>query len=145
MADNRRVALRSDTAPPVRALFSQGLRVGDLVQISGQGSIDPSTGDVLHLNDIEAQTATALDAIRWILHAGDSTFPDVVMMRVYLADRTLFAGMNRAYDAYMRANLGAVAPPARTTIIATLPLDGMLIEVDALAISRGLTARETEA
>ena len=127
------VQIYTDHAPKPLSSFSQGVRKGNVVQVSGSGSLDPTTGEVVHLGDIEAQVTATLDIIKAILEAGGASFADVIMVRVYLTSRSDFAGMNSAYERYIAQHVEGVKP-CRTTLMVGLPLEGMLVEIDALAV-----------
>lgn len=132
--DTARRAILTDDAPRPVAQFSPGLSLHGITQVSGQGPLDAATGTVQHPDDIAAQTQLTLHNVSAILDAGGLSFADVAMVRVYLAERAHFGAMNAAYDAFMREQLGSIVPPARTTLIVGLPLEGMLVEIDALAV-----------
>lgn len=121
-------------APIPLARFSQGVRAGQIVQASGQGSLDPETGTVINLGDVRAQTLQTLKLVEAILAAGGATFRDAVMVRVYLTDRAHFGEMNAAYEEFIADRVGDGVPPSRTTLFVGLPLDGMLVEIDAMAV-----------
>jgi 2-iminobutanoate/2-iminopropanoate deaminase len=125
--------IQTDLAPAPLSSFSQGVRSGQIVQVSGSGSLDPATGTVIHLGDVGAQVVATLDIIKGILEAGGASFSDVVMVRVYLTDRSDFPAMNAAYEQYISANVPGVKP-CRTTLMVGLPLEGMLVEIDAIAV-----------
>lgn len=126
--------ITTDLAPAPLSSFSQGVRAsGQIVQVSGSGSLDPATGKVIHLGDVAAQTVQTLNILKGILEAGGATFSDVIMLRVYLTDRSDFAAMNAAYEKYIAENVSGVKP-CRTTLMVGLPLEGMLVEIDALAV-----------
>src|SRR5512134_1890641 len=85
-------------ASPIGA-YSQGLRVGDFVFVSGQGPLDPSTGKIVG-ETIEEQTARVLENIRAILEAGGATMADVVKVSAHLSDLSLFDRYNKVYATY---------------------------------------------
>ena len=120
----------TDAAPAPMPVFSQAVRKGPLLAVSGQGGADPATG--AFSSDVAEQTWQTLRNLRAILDAAGSSFEDVIMLRVYLTDREHFAEMNRAYASYLEAHVNDVLP-ARTTVFVTLPLPQMLVEIDALA------------
>ncbi|UJP08805.1 RidA family protein [Microbacterium sp. KUDC0406] len=123
----------TDAAPAPAHTFSQGVRRGPLVQVSGQGPVDPVTGEYLHPGDVAAQTTRVLENVKAIVEASGATFDDVVMLRVYLASRDDFGTMNDAYGAFVTANTPSGVLPSRTTVITGLPREEMLVEIDALA------------
>jgi len=129
-----KTAVITDRAPAPAHTFSQGVRAGSLLQVSGQGPVDPATDEYVFRGDVAAQTARTLANVEAVLAAGGASFDDVVMVRVYLASRDDFAAMNTAYGEFMSTRLGGCVLPARTTVIVGLPREEMLIEIDALAV-----------
>lgn len=130
-------AVRTEAAPQPAFFFSQGVVAvggGSLLQVAGQGPIDPATGNYLHRGDVEAQTRVTLRNVLSIVEAGGGTLADVVMLRVYLTTRDDFAAMNQAYAVFMQEHLGSGVCPARTTVMVGLPHEDMLVEIDALAV-----------
>jgi len=111
-------------AQPVGA-YSQGLRAGDFVFVSGQGPLDPNTGKVVG-DTIEEQTARVLENIKAILEAGGAGMADVVKVSAHLSDMSLFERYNRVYASYFPD-----PKPTRTTVGSQLP--GILVEIDAIA------------
>jgi len=111
-------------APPAGA-YSQGLRAGDFVFVSGQGPLDPATGKVIG-ETIEEQTARTLENIKAILAAGSATLADVVKVSAHLSDLNLFDRYNHVYASYFPD-----PKPARTTVGSQLK--GILVEIDAIA------------
>ena len=111
-------------APPAGA-YSQGLRAGDFIFVSGQGPLDPATGSVVG-GTIEAQTTRTLENIKAILAAGGATLADVVKVSAHLSDLALFDGYHKIY-----ADDFPDPKPARTTVGSALK--GILIEIDAIA------------
>jgi len=107
--------------------YSQGLRVGDFVFVSGQGPLDPDTGKIVG-ETIEEQTARVLENIKAILEVGGATMADVVKANAYLSDMTLFERYNKVYVTYFPD-----PKPARTTVGTQLPLKGILVEIDVIA------------
>lgn len=111
-------------AQPVGA-YSQGLRAGDFVFVSGQGPLDPKTGKVVGAS-IEEQTTRVLENIKAILEAGGASMADVVKVSAHLSDMSLFERYNRVYAGYFPD-----PKPTRTTVGSQLP--GILVEIDAIA------------
>ena len=133
MAD--RIAISTADAPAPAHTFSQGVRRGPFVQVSGQGAVDPASGEYVHLGDVAAQTTRTLQNVEAILTAGGATFDDVMMLRVYLTKREDFPIMNEAYGAFVSARVTSGVLPARTTVFTGLPREEMLVEIDALAVT----------
>jgi reactive intermediate/imine deaminase len=127
--------LQTPLAPPPMPVFSQGVRKGGILQVSGQGGVDPATGTYASLDDVGLQTTQTLHNVLAILESAGATLDDVVMLRVYLTEREHFAAMNEAYTAFLNPErLPSGILPARTTVFVTLPLPEMLVEIDALAV-----------
>lgn len=127
------IAVSTADAPRPAHAFSQGVRRGPFLQVSGQGPVDPATDEYLHPGDVGAQTTRTLRNVEAILAAGGATIADVLMFRVYLTDRAEFAGMNEAFNEFVRERIPSGALPARTTVFTGLPGAQMLVEIDALA------------
>lgn len=113
-------------AAPIGA-YSQGIRVGDFLFVSGQGPLDPATGQLV-LGTIEEQTARVLENIKIILEAGGATMAAVVKVSAHLSDVELFERYNKVYATYFPD-----PKPTRTTVGSQLPAKGMLVEIDAIA------------
>lgn len=126
--------ISTDNAPAPAHTFSQGVRKGPFVQVSGQGPVDPVTSEYLYPGDVAAQTTRTLENVRAIVEASGASFDDVVMLRVYLTTRDDFAAMNEAYGAFVTAHTPSGVLPARTTVFTGLPREEMLVEIDGIAI-----------
>ncbi len=119
----------SDELPGPKGPYSPAIRAGGFVFVSGQGPIDPATGEVVK-RDIQQQTKLVLENVRAILGAAGSSLDKVVKTNVYLSDIANFAAMNEVYATFFTAE-----PPARTTIqAAALPL-GIDVEIDVIALA----------
>ena len=104
---------------------------GRTIYISGQGSIDES-GKLVGRGDIAAQTRKTLDNMKLALAAAGATLDDVVKVTVYLADVNDRQKVNEVRKEYFKDN-----KPASTLIqISKFALDGMLIEIEAIAVTR---------
>jgi 2-iminobutanoate/2-iminopropanoate deaminase len=121
---SKRQITTSGGAAPIGA-YSQGLRAGDFVFVSGQGPLDPRTGKVVG-STIEEQTTRVLENIKAILEAGGASLADVVKVAAHLSDLSLFERYNRVYAGYFPD-----PKPTRTTVGSQLP--GILVEIDAIA------------
>ena len=129
-----KAAIRTDGAPAPAHTFSQGVRKGPILQVAGQGPMDPELGRYIGLGDVKAQTLRTLENVRAILEAGGASAEDVVMFRVYLTSREDFAAMNEAYGEFVGEHVPSGILPARTTVFTGLPHEEMLVEIDALAV-----------
>lgn len=119
----------SDELPEPKGPYSPAIRAGGFVFVSGQGPIDPATGEVVK-GDVQQQTKLVLENVSAILGAAGSSLDKVVKTNVYLSDIGDFAAMNEVY-----ATVFTTEPPARTTIqAAALPL-GIDVEIDVIALA----------
>jgi len=118
------VILTGDAPRPVGA-YSQGLVVGNLVFVAGQGPLDPVTGNPVG-STIEEQTEAVLRNVGAILAAAGATLDDVVKSTVHLADLSLFGRFDSTY-----ARFFSDPKPVRTTVGSAL--DGILVEIDVIA------------
>ena len=120
-------AISTPQAPAAIGPYSQAIRSGDLVFLSGQVPIDPATGELV-VGDIAVQTERVLDNLAAVLGAAGCTFADVVKTTIYLVDLGDFQMVNQTY-----AKRFAAAPPARATVqVSALP-KGARVEIDAIA------------
>ncbi|GCE02926.1 RidA family protein [Dictyobacter aurantiacus] len=119
----QQISTRQGATP--RGAYSQGLRAGDFIFVSGQGPIDPATGEIVG-QTIEEQTARVLENIKAILAAGGATLDDVVKSTVHLSDLSLFADYNKVYSSYF-----SDPKPTRTTVGSQLA--GFMVEIDVIA------------
>ena len=119
--------IATDGAPKALGPYSQAVRAGEFLFVSGQVPIDPATGELV-AGSIADQTTRALRNIGNILDAAGASFRQVVRTTVYLADLADFPQMNDAYGAIFTP-----PQPARSTIqAARLPRDAR-IEIDVIA------------
>jgi 2-iminobutanoate/2-iminopropanoate deaminase len=122
-------AVRTERAPaPFQgAPYSQAIRAGDLVFVSGQLALRPDHGEIVG-DSIEEQTEQVFANLKAILEAAGSGLERLVKTTVYLSDLGDFAGMNEVYARHV----GEV-PPARATIeVSALP-SGAKVEIEAVA------------
>jgi 2-iminobutanoate/2-iminopropanoate deaminase len=130
-----KTVVRTAAAPAPAHTFSQGVRKGGLLQVSGQGPMDPETNTYIGAGDVRVQTRRTLDNIKAILEAGGASVEDVLMFRVYLTTRDDFAAMNEAYGEFITEQVPSGKLPCRTTVFVGLPHEVMLVEIDALAVA----------
>lgn len=114
-------------APAPRGPYSHAVRAGDLIFVSGQGPLDPSTNE-WKLGDAATETRATLENVRAILRASGADLADVVKCSVFLVDIRDFAAMNEVYAEFF----GDIRP-ARTTVQAILPGRGTRVEIDCVA------------
>jgi 2-iminobutanoate/2-iminopropanoate deaminase len=122
-----RQAVSTASAPKAIGPYSQAIRAGSLLFVSGQVPLDPGTGQIV-VGDIAAQTHRVFQNIGAILEAGGASFDHVVRTTVFLADMNDFAAMNDVYATYF-----ASPAPARATVeVSRLPKDAR-VEIDVIA------------
>jgi 2-iminobutanoate/2-iminopropanoate deaminase len=119
--------LATADAPAAIGPYSQAIRAGDLLFLSGQIALDPATGQVVPGGIVE-QTHQVLRNLGAVLAAGGAAYADVVKTTVYLADMAEFAAMNEIYGTYF-----ATPAPARATIQAAALPRGVRVEIDVVA------------
>ena len=120
-------AVSSPDAPKAIGPYSQAVRAGQLLFVSGQVPLDPATGQIV-AGDIAAQTRRVFDNLGAVLKAGGRSFGDVVRTTVFLADMNDFAAVNDVYGTYFSEPY-----PARATVqVARLPKDAR-VEIDLIA------------
>lgn len=126
-----RKAVFTQATPRPLGPYSQAVRAGSFVFVSGQLGVDPET-QIVVAGDVRAQTARALENVAAALDSADSTLADIVRCGVFLRDMDDFAAMNETYARFFSSD-----PPARTTVAVTrLPKD-VLVEIDAIAVDQG--------
>ena len=122
-----RTAVSTDGAPKAIGPYSQAIRAGSLLFLSGQIPIDPASGQMVD-GDIAQQTHRVFKNLEAILTAAGASFDNVVRTTVYLADMSDFAAMNEVYGTYFSS-----PAPARATVqAARLPKDAR-VEIDLIA------------
>jgi 2-iminobutanoate/2-iminopropanoate deaminase len=117
-------------APAAIGPYSQAVRAGDFVFVSGQIPLDHVTGQLV-AGDVRAQTERVLTNLMAILEASGCEAADVVRTTIYLVDLANFAAVNEVYARFFDSPY-----PARSTVqVAALPRAAE-VEIDAVAISR---------
>ncbi|MFN8458197.1 MAG: Rid family detoxifying hydrolase [Anaerolineae bacterium] len=120
----QQISTKKGAAP--QGSYSQGLKAGDFVFVSGQGPLDPDTGKFVG-DQVEEQVAQTLKNVQAILEAAGASMADVVKVSAHLSDLALFDRYNKVYATFFPD-----PKPTRTTVGSQLP-PGMLVEIDAIA------------
>ncbi len=129
MAEKEAVRTEEAPAPFQGAPYSQAIKAGGLVFVSGQVALVPGATEPVG-SDVGEQTEQVLANLRAILEAAGSSLDRVVKTTVYLTNLDDFQAMNDVY----RTHVGEV-PPARATVeVSALP-SGALVEIDAIALA----------
>jgi 2-iminobutanoate/2-iminopropanoate deaminase len=124
--DRVKKVISTGKAPAAVGPYSQAIRAGDLLFVSGQLGIDPETGKLVD-GGIEKQTEQALRNVASIVEAAGSGLGAVVKATVFLQNMSEFALMNGVYKRFFESD-----PPARAAFeVAQLPLGG-LVEIEAI-------------
>lgn len=108
---------------PSSPLYSQGVKAGPQVYVSGTAGIDPSTGSLVE-STIQAQTRQALTNCEAVLHAAGATLDDVVEVGVLLANPADFTGLNEEYARWFSSE-----PPTRYVAKLGPDLPGLLVSI----------------
>lgn len=114
-------------APAPVGPYSQAILKNDMLYISGQIPLNPSTG-LLEMDTIEVATARVLDNIGALLQEAGFTYNDVVMVSIFMKDLQEFQAMNQIYARYFQG----IAPARQTVQVSRLPLD-VTIEISCIA------------
>jgi 2-iminobutanoate/2-iminopropanoate deaminase len=123
-----RQAVSTPAAPKAVGPYSQAVRAGDLLFVSGQIPLDPATGAVVE-GDVSAQTRRVMLNLDGILKAAGASFDDVVRATVFLADINDFPAVNEVYGEFF-----SIPAPARSTIEASRLPRGAKLEIDLIAV-----------
>lgn len=116
-------------APKAIGPYSQAVKAGRFLFLSGQLPLDPETGNISG-DEIEAQTRQVIENIKSILASAGASLSDVVKTTVFLKDIGHFPEMNQVYQQYF-----ATDAPARSCVeVSRLPKD-VLIEIESIAIT----------
>jgi len=119
-------AVSTQAAPAAIGPYSQAIRAGDFLFVSGQIPVDPATGGLVD-GDVRAQSRRVLENVGAIIAAAGASFDRVVKTTVYLVDMNDFAAMNEEYAKFF----GTPAPARATVQVGRLPKD-VRVEIDAI-------------
>ncbi|MGH8122735.1 MAG: RidA family protein [Rudaea sp.] len=123
-----RQIIHSDNAPKAIGPYSQAVRVGNTIYLSGQTPLDPASGELV-VGDVAAQTRRVFDNLQAVCAAAGITFSQIARVGIYLTDLNNFAAVNGVMKEYFREPY-----PARSTIgVAALPRNAQ-VEIDAIAV-----------
>jgi 2-iminobutanoate/2-iminopropanoate deaminase len=124
-----RERIATSNAPQAIGPYSQAIRAGGFVFVSGQIAIEPESGNIIGGTAAE-QTERVMENLKAILAAAGTSLEKVVKSTVFLKSMSDFASMNEVYGRYFPQD-----PPARSTVeVARLPKD-VLVEIDVIALA----------
>ncbi|HMB51408.1 MAG TPA: RidA family protein [Natronoarchaeum rubrum] len=119
--------LSTDEAPASIGPFSQGVRDGDRIFVSGQGPIDPESGEIIE-GDVQDETRRTLANVDAVLRAADASLDDVVKTTVFVRDMDNYDAVNEVYAEHFSEPY-----PARSAVeVADLPVD-IEVEIEVIA------------
>lgn len=117
-----------DKAPKAIGPYSQAVKTGETIYISGQIPLDPTTGELVK-GDIKEQTKRVMENLNNILMAAGSSLDKVIKTTIYMTDMTDYNAINEVYGSYFENYF-----PARAAIeVSKLPKDAR-VEIDAVAL-----------
>lgn len=121
--------IQTNNAPAAVGPYSQGIKAGNTIYVSGQLPIDPSRGELYRGADIKEETRLSLMNVKAVLEAGGATLANVVKCTVFIKDMEQFGLINEMYAEVFQEN-----KPARVCVeVARLPKD-VNVEIDAIAV-----------
>lgn len=123
-----KVTVSTKQAPAAIGPYSQAVKIGNLLFVSGQIPIDPATGSVIE-GDIQVQTERCLLNLQAICEAAGSSLDHVVKTSVYVIDMNRFDKVNETYAQFFQKQ-----PPARACVEVSCLPKNVLVEIEAVAV-----------
>ena len=125
----KREVIRTELAPSAIGPYSQAIRAGGMVFLSGQIPMDPATGELVGGDDVKAQTRRSMENLKAVLAAAGSSFSSVLKTTIFVTDMGDFGAVNEVYGSYFEG----IDPPARATVeVSGLP-KGVKVEISMIA------------
>ena len=126
-----RKVIHTESAPAPVGPYNQAIAAsGQMIFVSGQIPLEPSTGEIVGGNDVVKQTEQVMANLEAVLAAAGAKAEDIVKTTVFLADMNDFAAMNGVYARYFNAE----SAPARACVeVSRLPKD-VLVEIECIAV-----------
>jgi len=122
-----KTVIQTDAAPAAIGTYSQAIRSGELIFISGQIPLDPQTGELVGADDVEQQIRQVFDNLKAVAAGAGVSLANAVKITVYLTDLAHFASVNEIMTEYFEQPY-----PARAALgVASLPR-GATVEADAI-------------
>jgi 2-iminobutanoate/2-iminopropanoate deaminase len=126
MADKIKKVLYTENAPKALGPYSQGIKAGCLLFLSGQLGLDPKTNDFI-VGGVAEQTRQSLTNLKNVIESAGVSMDHVVKTTVFLKDMNDFQSMNAVYAEFFKSD-----PPARSTVQAAALPKGGLVEIEAI-------------
>lgn len=123
-----KAVIQTDKAPQPIGCYSQAIRVGNTVYLSGQIPLDPQTGQVVE-GDFSIQVHQVFKNIQAVVAAASGSLDAIVKLTVYLTDMSVFATVNEVMETYFKKPY-----PARTSIAVVALPKNVAIEIEALMV-----------
>jgi 2-iminobutanoate/2-iminopropanoate deaminase len=124
-----RTVIATSKGPSAIGPYSQAIRAGNMIFVSGQIPLDPASDRLIGDLSVTAQARQCLENLKGILEGARASMGDVVKVTIYLTDMNDFKDVNAVYGTYFQTD-----PPARATVqVAGLPL-GVAVEMDCIAV-----------
>ncbi len=122
-----KIVIQTEKAPKAIGPYSQAIRCGDYLFVSGQLPVEPASGNIT--GDIKTQTHQVIKNMSAILLEAGASLQNVVKTTVFLKDLNDFAAMNEVYLQYFDRD-----PPARSCVQVVAIPKGALIEIECIAM-----------
>ena len=119
--------ISTDRAPAAVGPYSQGVKTGNLLFVSGQIPLDPVTNQLVD-GDVQVQTRQVLTNLTAVLNAAEASLDKVVKTTVFLTDMKDFPLMNEVYSEFFSSN-----PPARACVAVSALPKAASVEIEAIA------------
>ncbi|TDH26247.1 RidA family protein [Segetibacter sp. 3557_3] len=124
---NKESIITLDAPEPIGP-YSQAIRSGNMLFISGQIALDPATNQLIE-GDVSSETAQVMKNLSAILLAGGMDFSHVVKTTIFLTDMSLFTAVNEVYGKHFKSH-----PPARETVAVKGLPKGVNVEISMIAV-----------
>ncbi|MAG89061.1 MAG: reactive intermediate/imine deaminase [Flavobacteriaceae bacterium] len=125
----KKEVIKTDKAPAPIGPYNQAVKTGNMVFISGQIAINPSSGE-LETGDLETETKLVMENLKAILAEANCTFENVIKTSIFISDMNNFGKINEIYGTYFQAD---TAPARETVEVANLP-KFVNVEISAIAV-----------
>ena len=122
--------IKTENAPAPIGPYNQGVESHNIIYVSGQVAIDPTTGEMVGGDDVQAQTKQVMANIKPVLNKGGLTFNNVLKSSIFLKDLNDFDKVNEVYGNYF---VSETAPARECVQVVRMPKDA-LVEISVVAV-----------